>query len=148
MLPTPRRANSDDRPLFGGGSAPVLRPPVAFSDAVEPSKEPSKASTLPQAAPRPQPPIVVVPAPGAVEAAARACPACSARAMPYVEVLWSLLQPLQACGGQSSVATDSPDMEVAANGEVTYEWKGVVERQKSLGSAISADDLTRTGLRP
>mmetsp|Transcript_101433 Transcript_101433/g.180322 ORF Transcript_101433/g.180322 Transcript_101433/m.180322 type:complete len:111 (-) Transcript_101433:69-401(-) len=97
-----------------GRSAPALQPPVAVQE-VEPAM---RSASVPA--------LKVIPGPvaGPAEAAARACPAC-AQTMTFMDIL---LRPLQAC--QGTAAGMAPEMEVAADGTVTYEWKAVLERQR------------------
>mmetsp|Transcript_41280 Transcript_41280/g.96301 ORF Transcript_41280/g.96301 Transcript_41280/m.96301 type:complete len:133 (+) Transcript_41280:63-461(+) len=119
-----KRADIDDPPLFGARARP-LPPPASAQCLGGPTfEEPSQISGPFQSA------SVALPTSGDSREAAKACPSCSVS--PYMDMLWALLQPLQVCRGSPSL---HPDMEVAEDGQVTYEWKAVVERERSVGGS-------------
>mmetsp|Transcript_21295 Transcript_21295/g.40073 ORF Transcript_21295/g.40073 Transcript_21295/m.40073 type:complete len:145 (+) Transcript_21295:61-495(+) len=123
----------DDPPLFGRARAPPLPPPPSAQHLGGNASE--EASEAPRT--RPQLPVVVVPTSHAsAEASGKPYPTCDAR--PYMDLLWALLQPLEACRGQSL----SPDREVNDDGQVTFEWKSVVERDRSAGGVKSLPGST------
>eukprot|EP00930_Biecheleria_cincta_P032885 TRINITY_DN22784_c0_g1_i2.p1 TRINITY_DN22784_c0_g1~~TRINITY_DN22784_c0_g1_i2.p1 ORF type:complete len:162 (+),score=17.63 TRINITY_DN22784_c0_g1_i2:24-488(+) len=144
LAPAAHRVSSDDRPLFRGGRmAPPLRPPIALSP------DSGSCASTPRVeerhALRSLSSIMVLPGPkepSPAEAAATACSACSAHALPSMDAFLALFWLLEACGGGTIHAgagdanpASAPDMEVADDGVVTYEWRAVIERQRSLEKA-------------
>ncbi|CAE8627966.1 unnamed protein product, partial [Polarella glacialis] len=135
-------------------SAPALRPPVVawggeglHAEAGGSEEQQAwKASVGDPARARSLPQIVVRSAPtSGPEAAAIACPCRSASELPLgAGLLWSLLSwlsllsGLQACcqGQGPARGEGAPEVEVTSDGAVTYEWKSVVERQRSLNGGL------------
>eukprot|EP00434_Breviolum_minutum_P018645 symbB.v1.2.016450.t1/scaffold1248.1/size129000/14 len=67
---------------------------------------------------------------------AEECPACSVSVLRrYMEAVRTLLQPFEVCQGKNSIS--GPELEVTEDGLVTYEWKSVVERDRSFQTSKS-----------
>lgn len=71
----------------------------------------------------------------------RQCRQCSVTVLrQWLEAVRTLLQPCEVCQ-TSSIA--GPELEVREDGIMTYEWKSVVERDRSFHAANSPKGVTK-----
>ncbi|CAJ1348820.1 unnamed protein product, partial [Effrenium voratum] len=114
----------------GRCSAPPLQPPLRLGSEAsnESTTEASEATPVELRS------LHVVPAPSVTQ------DRCTCTAPRVLESFWSFLQPLEVCRGKNlpDLASGGPEMEVAEDGVVTYEWKFVVDRDRPFCAAAAA----------